>query len=133
MARALSSQASFDAQQPIGPWLKRMLLRLFLDHRSRVMASPEGQTPSAFEDSVAASEEAGRASELKQQAEGLLASLDEPERTILDRFHRHGESIFQIARDLGMPTGTVKSHLHRARHRLREQARADNPIPGDPS
>ncbi|MCP5021200.1 MAG: RNA polymerase sigma factor [bacterium] len=130
LARALSKQSSFDARKPMLPWLKRMLLRVFLNHRSRVLASPEGRSSDAIEELVEAAPVGESAHELTEQAEQLLARLDEPERSILDRFHRQGESIAQIARGLALPVGTVKSHLHRARLRLRGQSNPHNPAAG---
>ena len=46
------------------------------------------------------------------------------EREVLLRFHRDEASVEEIARQLPMPAGTVKSHLHRARARLRTAKRS---------
>jgi len=58
-----------------------------------------------------------------ESVEALLMPLAAVERDVLLRFHRDGRSVREIARALGMPEGTVKSHLHRARRRLAELAR----------
>jgi RNA polymerase sigma-70 factor (ECF subfamily) len=49
----------------------------------------------------------------------LLEKLDPAERECLLRHHHRGQSIAQIAAEIGMPSGTVKSHLYRGRQRLR--------------
>ena len=36
------------------------------------------------------------------------------------REHHKGKSVHQVADLLGMPEGTIKSHLHRARRRMRD-------------
>ena len=46
-------------------------------------------------------------------------SLSGPKsREVVERFHRDGQSVATIGSELGLPEGTVKSHLHRARRRL---------------
>ena len=52
-----------------------------------------------------------------RQALRLLNGLDQ--RLVL-RFYWAGQTDREIARDLGMPLGTVKVRLHRARMRLRD-------------
>jgi DNA-directed RNA polymerase specialized sigma24 family protein len=54
----------------------------------------------------------------------FLALLRPGERDILLRSGR-GDTHEEMARDLGLPDGTVRSRLHRARERLRELVDAD--------
>jgi RNA polymerase sigma factor (sigma-70 family) len=127
LARALTFQANFDEDRPLAPWLKRMLLRLFLDHRKRVLTSPSyfrpGQpVPLAEELSEECKSTPQVLHEDVEEAEFLLAQLEEPERGILDSFYREGLSIAEIGNALSLPAGTVKSHLHRGRLKLREFA-----------
>lgn len=112
LARALRYRANFDAERPVLPWLKRMTLHTYIDLRGRRAAealAAEPAAPSAH-DSAAQSE----------ALEKLLEPLSDLERTILTRFHAEGEAIREIAADLGLPEGTVKSHLHRARKKAAE-------------
>ena len=53
-----------------------------------------------------------------KQLTAMLEHLDTTEREALVRFHARGESVREIATSLGLPEGTVKSHLHRARQKL---------------
>lgn len=48
-----------------------------------------------------------------------LMQLSPEQREIIVLFHQHDWSIAQVAEHMGMPEGTVKSHLHRGRRRLR--------------
>jgi len=50
---------------------------------------------------------------------GLMA-LTMDQREVIVLFHQHDWPIWLIAEHLGMPEGTVKSHLHRGRMRLRD-------------
>ena len=46
--------------------------------------------------------------------------LPETQRTVITLFYLQEKSIDEVARMLGIPEGTVKSHLHRARQALGE-------------
>jgi RNA polymerase sigma-70 factor (ECF subfamily) len=52
--------------------------------------------------------------------ERALAQLSTIQRTILVLYHQEERTYEQIAAVLGMPIGTVRTHLHRGRARLRE-------------
>jgi RNA polymerase sigma-70 factor (ECF subfamily) len=49
-----------------------------------------------------------------------LATLGEAERLVVELRYREDQTHTAIAGQLGMPVGTVKARLHRARRRLRE-------------
>ena len=114
VARVLRLRASYDPERPLGPWLRATALRLLIDHRRKAADS----LPLAFE--VEARAISDRAEE-RESLERLLAALEGVERDVLARFHVRGESIAAIAAQLGLPEGTVKSHLHRARRKLAER------------
>lgn len=48
-----------------------------------------------------------------------LAELTDEQREALILFHQHNWPISLIAEHMGMPEGTVKSHLHRSRRKMR--------------
>lgn len=51
--------------------------------------------------------------------DALLGRLSAEQREIVALFHQLNWPIARISEHLGMPEGTVKSHLHRARRRMR--------------
>jgi RNA polymerase sigma-70 factor (ECF subfamily) len=53
-----------------------------------------------------------------RRAVGVLGEID---RRLVLRFYWAGQADHEIARDLGMPVGTVKVRLHRARMRLHDE------------
>jgi len=61
-------------------------------------------------------EEAELAAAVQQQ----LDQLSEVERAVIILYHQEEQSYEQIAHILGLPIGTVRTHLHRGRKRLRE-------------
>jgi RNA polymerase sigma factor (sigma-70 family) len=59
-------------------------------------------------------------SEFAQLVEHHLQQLNHTERTVLILFHQEDRTYEQIAETLGLPLNTVRTHLHRARKKLRE-------------
>lgn len=57
-----------------------------------------------------------------------LSQLNEQQREIVLLFHQQNWSITEIAQYVEMPEGTVKSHLHRARKRMRQWITADDTL-----
>ena len=112
LTRALRYRANFDPERPVLPWLKRMTLHTYIDLRARRDAEALPDEPAAPHTLDAMAE--------REAVEKLLEPLSELERSILTRFHSRAESIREIAADLGLPEGTVKSHLHRARRKAAE-------------
>lgn len=70
-------------------------------------------------DSVIAADEADR---LRQ----AIAELPEKYRTVVTLYHLQGKQYDEIATVLGIPVGTVKTHLFRAKEQLRRMLTADN-------
>ncbi len=114
LSRALTHRSSFDGERPVLPWLKTVALRVLLDLRERERSQPGLGADEPLDRSV------GDGLALRDQVQSLLARLPRREATVLDRFHRGGESLREIAEDMGLPLGTVKSLLHRARKHLAE-------------
>jgi RNA polymerase sigma-70 factor, ECF subfamily len=58
--------------------------------------------------------------EFADGVERALRQLSAIQRTVLVLYHQEEQTYEQIAVVLGIPVGTVRTHLHRARARLRE-------------
>jgi RNA polymerase sigma-70 factor, ECF subfamily len=58
--------------------------------------------------------------EFKKAVEEQLQQLSQIERTVIVLYHQEERSYEQIAEVLGMPIGTVRTHLHRGRKKMRE-------------
>ena len=50
--------------------------------------------------------------------EAFLAGSPEAQREVITLFYLEAQSIEEVAQQLDLPEGTVKSHLHRARRAL---------------
>ena len=62
--------------------------------------------------------------EFQLQLEEQLQELSNVERTVLVLYHQEERSYEQIATALEMPIGTIRTHLHRGRKKLRERLQA---------
>jgi len=117
----------------LGPWMARVLYNRFVDDqrkhaRSRLRSVPldeEADQLSATEHEPALPERAAQAefdiSRLKQ----ALAELSLEHRAVLLMHDSEGYKLEEIQTITGVPLGTLKSRLHRARARLRTLLEAD--------
>lgn len=60
------------------------------------------------------------ASEFARLVEEQLQTLSDVERAVLVLYHQEERSYDQIAEALSLPMGTVRTHLHRGRKKMRE-------------
>jgi len=122
--RAFSSLDSFSSEYRFSTWLFTIAYRLCLNHIRR-KKSLTGEVDFASLPSremdvsqrLAESEEARR---LKGMIWDAVDRLSVPQRAAILLFYREGLSCDEIAQALDIPMATAKSHLHRARARLRE-------------
>ncbi len=122
--KAFASLDSFSTEFRFSTWLFTIGYRVCLNHLRR---KKHGARDAEFDvesaesdndnDGVWESEEAERLRTTVWQA---VERLSPPQRAALLLFYRQNLSCHEIARVLEVPVATVKSHLHRARWRLRE-------------
>ncbi len=121
--KAFASLESFSSHYRFSTWLFTIGYRVCLNHlrRKRAMTGEldfaslpreEGGAPAEWIES----EEAGR---LRRMLWSAVNRLSTPQRATVLLFYRQEFSCHEIARVLELPLATVKSHLHRARKRLR--------------
>jgi RNA polymerase sigma-70 factor (ECF subfamily) len=122
--RAFSALDSFSAEYRFSTWLFTIAYRLCLNQirrRKSVTGEMDFATMASCEpdaaDRVAESEEARR---LKDEIWSAVDQLSVPQRAAVLLFYREGMSCEAISKTLGIPMATAKSHLHRARARLRD-------------
>lgn len=118
--RVLRNQARFDPDMPFEPWLTKICVNLYRSRLRRIARSPfltfaDGEQQDAVLESVFAPEEADYSD--------LYAAIDRlPEklRTTVILFYFREMDVTQTAAALGIPVGTVKSRLNKARKNLKE-------------
>jgi len=121
--KAFESLKSYSETYAFSTWLFTIGYRLCLNQmRKRRAMSGEtdfshiGGPDADASVTMASSEEARR---LRDLIWGAVEQLSPPQRSAVLLFYREGKSCQDIGIVLGIPAVTVKSHLHRARERLR--------------
>ena len=127
--KAYEALATYSEKYAFSTWLYTIAYRLCLNQlrRRKVLAgdvdfSRIGRDEADAPQTLANSEEARRLRTLIWDA---VDRLKPPQKTSVLLFYREGKSCEEIGRVLEMPTVTVKSHLHRARAKLREALRGE--------
>ena len=123
--KAFAALDSYSSEFRFSTWLFTIGYRVCLNSMRRRRALTGGDVD--FASMPAASPEAGyevaeseEASRLRELVWSAVDRLSEPQRATVLLFYRHEQSCQEISQVLRMPLATVKSHLHRARARLRE-------------
>ncbi len=119
--RALTNLQRFDSRFRFSTWIFTIARRLYLNLRERKSART-GVEMDATQRAPAAgatilTQDRDVVRDTLQRA---LLELSDEQREVVVLFHQHGWPIALVAQHLDMPVGTVKSHLHRGRQRLRE-------------
>ena len=111
---------TYDPSREFEPWLTRLCVNTYRDRLRRLSRSPflnftSNETKEAFLLTAAAPE--------KEDYSDLYAAIDQlPEkmRLTIILFYFEDMDLDKTAQTLGVPPGTVKSRLHKARIRLKE-------------
>lgn len=124
--RAIRYADRYDPKYPMRGWLLTIARRLSINHgqkakRRRPAAGVEldgvdGESPPPGAD-LAASEQRALTKSMVVRA---MEKLSEPQRMTIALHYQQGLPLEEIAERLEMPVGTVKSHLHRGRKRMKE-------------
>lgn len=121
--RAFSSLDTFRSEYRFSTWLFTIAYRLSLNWLRRrheattdldlAVVKAEEENPA---EELALSEDASR---LKSEIWDAVDELSAPQRATILLYYREEQSCPEIAETMQIPVATVKSHLHRARARLR--------------
>lgn len=117
--RAYDALASFDRARPFAPWLYTIVTNLALNfaQRRRPVISLDVEIESR--DTAATPEQHVLASERQQRVREALLQLPPAWRAVVELRHFQDMSYDEIAVALGIPVSDVKSHLFRARQKLK--------------
>ncbi|MEE8426932.1 MAG: RNA polymerase sigma factor [Woeseiaceae bacterium] len=121
-----------NIDQP-GPWLCRVMYNLYVDDRrrfarQRIHTVEEGHLPGDGLAGLPGSDDPvynNQRIEQLQRLDKALAQLSDEHRLVVLLHDTEGYKLTEIQDLTGVPVGTVKSRLHRARARLRDILTAD--------
>lgn len=123
---------TFRGDSNFSTWLFRIVTNTFLDHRKRSKAHinvpldeyidlEESSVTRQIEDPSPSPLDVLETGERNGVIQQAINSLPEYQRIMVLLFHTQGKSYDEIAEIVGLPIGTVKSRLNRARLALREK------------
>ena len=128
--RVLKSLDRFDPQYRFSTWLFTIARRLYVNWVQKCRPVYDSDSISYREGSHREPEQITARDEslhhVRETIAHALAHLTDLQREIILLFHQQEWSIADISDFYQMPEGTVKSHLHRARKRMRRLIQANN-------
>ncbi|MHC4975601.1 MAG: RNA polymerase sigma factor [Planctomycetota bacterium] len=121
--RVLSNLDRFDPRYRFSTWLFTIAKRLYMNanqklkpmYDSEIVGSRRGDSVQPDFKPIQDETREG----VHDALQVALASLSEDQREIVLLFHQQNWPIHMIAEHKDMPEGTIKSHLHRARQKMR--------------
>lgn len=134
--RALTNLHRYDDRFRFSTWLFTIAKRVYVNAQQRLCPSFDTESAGLASDR----QRAGARPVLDGPAEdrdgaidalqAALAELTEEQREVLILYYQCQWPVEQISEHLDLPAGTIKSHLHRARQKLRGQLGAHPRIIG---
>jgi RNA polymerase sigma-70 factor (ECF subfamily) len=120
--RAYDNLSRYDAQRPLGPWLRRLTTNVCLnrlEQRARQSALPLETAQGLHAQPRWSNPEAVReAGERNERVRSAILALPARYRAVIELRHYQEQSYAEIAEALEIPLSDVKSHLFRARRRM---------------
>jgi RNA polymerase sigma-70 factor, ECF subfamily len=129
--RVFNALKRFRGDAAFSTWLYRIVTNVFLDERKRRQAHPQVSLEEEYdvdgsplqrqvEDAGPGPDDLAELTERRDVMDRAIASLPEFQRQIITMYHVADLSYEEIAEVTGLPIGTVKSRLNRARLALRD-------------
>ena len=124
--KAYRALASFRPGAKFATWIFTICYRVCCDRLAKRKRF-SGEEPLDFADPSDGPERAYEASEEAAGLREAIAALPEKYRVVITLFHLQGKQYDEIAAVLGLPLGTVTTHLFRAKDLLRAALGAATP------
>lgn len=121
--RVLTNLDRFDPRFRFSTWLFTIAKRVLMNHSQRHAPAFDSEMVGAWEGAGELPDAGAVGSEvdgnLKGALQAALLALGPEQREIVVLFHQQDWPIWLIAQHMEMPEGTIKSHLHRGRKKMR--------------
>lgn len=127
---ALRHLGRYDENQPFEPWLTKICVNTYRNFRRSAARRPQLQAYATEEEQAAALEALPAAEETDYSAlHAAISRLPEKLRLTVLLFYFRDMELSGTAKALGVPVGTVKSRLSRARNLLKEALLHEDDLP----
>jgi RNA polymerase sigma-70 factor, ECF subfamily len=118
--RALHRIAAYQPSRPFAPWLYQIARNVARDRLARSARRRTDPLPvSGLEDAAPGPDVVVQRRQIRQLVEEAMRELPEQQRTAFRLHDVDGYTATEVARIMGLSTGTIRSHLHHARRALR--------------
>lgn len=117
--RAYDALASFDRARPFAPWFYTIVTNLALNFAQRRHHVEALEPEIERQDESATPEQRVLVAEEQEQVREALRRLPPFQRAVIELRHFQGLSYDEISAALDIPVSDVKSHLFRARQKLK--------------
>ncbi len=121
----------FREGAPFRPWMYKIATNVAINHLRARKQTVALEDEAPVRDEGISPDRAAELKELQHQVGGVLMTLPEAYRAVLLMRHIEELSYDEMAQALGVPLGTVKVRLHRARLQLMEKLRSNGIIDTD--
>lgn len=122
--RVLTNLERFDPRYRFSTWVFTIARRLYVNACQKHKPAFDTEIVDAWQGDDAGATHSLEGDEgtvwARTSLDKALGQLSPQQREIIVLFHQMDWPIALIAQHVGMPEGTVKSHLHRGRRRMRE-------------
>ncbi len=119
--RAWDKLGTYSRKGSFAPWLMKLAYNVFLGSRRKAASRNRLTDALAAEADVFDASVAMPDGEAAWDLPVMLAALSEEERAVMVMGYAYGYSHAEISQVTGMPVGTIKSHMHRAKARIRKE------------
>ena len=123
LVRVLKNLHRFDSRFRFSTWLFTIAKRLYMNANQKLGPAYDtdavGTRASGLPEPGGVNARSETMDNARRLIDTALAGLPIQQREIILLYHQQGWAIAEIAEHLQMPQGTVKSHLHRGRNRMR--------------
>lgn len=120
--RAFKARRDFRGESAVTTWFHRIVVNVALDIlRKRPRMHVVDEMPDGADPSAPRPEDRARGREMREIVMSAVSRLPERQRDVFVLKHFNGLSISEISGTLGLADGTVKVHLSRAVHKLKEE------------
>ncbi len=132
LVRVLNNLRRFDSRFRFSTWLFTIAKRLYLNYSQKLGPAYDSEAVDMRPDHGPGPGLANARRETMENARRLLdaalRALPALQREVILLFHQQEWPIAEIAGHLHLPEGTVKSHLHRGRSRMRRMIEASREL-----
>lgn len=116
--RTYTALPTFRKGERFSPWVYKILANLCISFLRRKRPQVQLNDDAPFVDSSLTPEQALDKKEIQDAVQSAILALPEQYRAVILLRHQHELSYADIAEALGLPIGTVKTHLYRAKEML---------------